>query len=849
MLTIIQFFLMIACTSLLALGAFTETPKDHLSPEWKVVQESGSEGVLMMQGENGLLFNGFEKPALPPARAADYIVERAVDLQSDFTALLELEWHLSQNAMGECLLQLYTAKGELAAETGLFDAWLTGCARAAGWVGPGRKGDAFWLSDNGHETFAITRSQGRIAIHCGSWKLDEQSVASEAITRIRLHIRQHLVYDKDKTTLLSRPGEFTLHRIEVTDKVLPPPKPRYAPVEHPVPWKLEKPIVGYWAGPQITDELAVQLEEGGWNLAWGMTVSDLDIMQKHGIRGILWVTIPAAKSPENDQRLRWWLDSVRHHPAVLAVHCGDEPGGARMDAASKGVAFFMKEAPELLHFNNMYPINASNKQLNHEGTPQEAYQAHIKEYFEKLHPQLLSYDKYNLWHDGDDGAFFLNQAIIRKAALKYGVPSMNILQGCSWTPGIRVPNGDEYRYLVYCSLAYGSKGIMNYVYGHPRHWGSALDIETGKTTPLYDAMKSINREFTAIATELMPLTSQAVWHAGEIPFGADAHPENASVQFSPKLPNISQGLEDATINYAQGNNYFNRRPPVKGFLTGCFGNGDGVSHLLVVNLDYKNDVTAVLVAPAALEAFTPEARQWRSIGGSGLSIRPGGGVLLRYANGKHFPLLKGNAAKPVVVVAERHAEQTQKEQSMAYAVDFTQGTLPMGWRSDYSRGCDGLDYTLGSEGLIINGLKNAEGAEAEAHLATLISPIAGDFSIHIEYDIPENTPEAANEIIFRFDVPNGENLIQASIEGGKIAKGLPGWNAKELSRRNWEIRHLSHKDFTITRRGDIFNVQAGILHGCLVCTGDTSPIANLTIIARGTNARIIIKRITIAKLE
>ena len=131
----------------------------------------------------------------------------------------------------------------------------------------------------------------------------------------------------------------------------------------------------------------------------------------------------------------------------------------------------------------------------------------------------------------------------------------------------------------------------------------------------------------------------------------------------------------------------------------------------------------------------------------------------------------------------------------------------------------------------------------------MISPIAGDFSIHIEYDIPENTPEAANEIIFRFDVPNGENLIQASIEGGKIAKGLPGWNAKELSRRNWEIRHLSHKDFTITRRGDIFNVQAGILHGCLVCTGDTSPIANLTIIARGANARIIIKRITIAKLE
>ena len=212
-------------------------------------------------------------------------------------------------------------------------------------------------------------------------------------------------------------------------------------------------------------------------------------------------------------------------------------------------------------------------------------------------------------------------------------------------------------------------------------------------------------------------------------------------------------------------------------------------------------------------------------------------------------MLKGNAATPIVVVEKKPAVQSEQEQATAYAVDFTKGVLPAEWHLGYIKGCEGLDYTISSAGLLVNGLKKAEGADAEAHLSASISPIAGDFSIHIEYDVPEDAQNAANELIFKFDLPNGENLIQASVEGGKVAKGLPGWNARVHSRRDWEIRHLSHKDFTITRRGDIYNVQAGILHGCLVCAGDTSPIAAITIIARGAHAHLVIKRITIAPLE
>ena len=838
-------------SSLALFGAFAENPKGSLSAEWKQIRMNGTEGVIVEPCDDAFNVTGFKAVALPPAKAANYTVERQLgSVKGDFTASLDLEWKAPSNAMGEAYIQLFTADNQLAAEAGVMDGWIAGSPRVNGWVGPGRKGAAFWLSDIGREQFVITRKGDRITIHCGSWKIDDQIGTTAPISRITLTFQQYLHYDKDNKTLLSAFGNFKVHGISFTEQALPPPAPRVAQVERKQKWEVGKPIVAYWAGPQLTEELAQQLEEGGWNLAWGMTVSDLDILYKHGLRGILWVTVKPT-SPENEHRLRWWLDSLRNHPAMYAVHCGDEPGGPKMDGCAKEVAFFEREAPEILHYNNMFPIGASNKQLGHPGTPLEAYKLHIAEYFEKLHPQLLSYDKYHLWHDGDDGCFFLNQSVIRKAALEYGVPSMNILQGCSWSPGLRVPNGDEYRYLAYCSLAYGSQGISNYVYGYKGHWGCALDPETNKTTPLYDAMKSINREFVAIASEVQPLKSLAVWHAGDIPFGADAIPENASFTFSPKLQNVSQGLEEAKINYVQGNNYFNRRPAPKGFLTGCFGKDGQVSHILVVNLDYKHAATTKIATPEKLEIFDQTTRKWSALNSAKaeLNIPKASGVLLRYANGKTAPLLAKGADKAIVVVADRPKAQDTTVAAGDFSIDFTKGKLPQNWRGDYHKECSGIDLTCNASGLVINGLKDTKSMEAEAHLATSIAPVSGDFECRIEYEVPENVATTANSISFRLDVPNGESLITATVEGGKFAKGTHGWNGKDFAKRDWEIRHFTDKSFTITRRGDIFNVQGGIMHGCLQCTGDISPVGNVTIIVKGPNSRLIIKNISVRKIE
>jgi hypothetical protein len=68
-------------------------------------------------------------------------------------------------------------------------------------------------------------------------------------------------------------------------------------------------------------------------------------------------------------------------------------------------------------------------------------------------------------------------------------------------------------------------------------------------------------------------------------------------------------------------------------LLGYFGKtGDTKpTHVLVVNLDYKNLTSTTLVGPGPMEIFDAVSGKWRSSGGSRvkLSIHPGGGSLLR----------------------------------------------------------------------------------------------------------------------------------------------------------------------------------------------------------------------------
>ena len=384
-------------------------------------------------------------------------------------------------------------------------------------------------------------------------------------------------------------------------------------------WQIDEPIVTYWAGPPMTDAVAKQMADGNWNLVW-CRESELDTAHKYGLRALLHDPLlsPANLDQPNEKaKLDALIQRVRNHPALYSYYIIDEPSASAFSELSRLTAYLSKLDPSHNSYINLFPIYANNQQLGTAGEPIPAYQEHLRQFVETLKPNLISYDHYHFTANGDGSQYFLNLAMIRQTALDARVPFLNIVQACSWTPSMRIPIGDELRWLVYTSLAYGAQGISYYVYSHPNHNG-AMATADGVPTPLYYVAKDLNHEFAVIAKQLQPLQSLGVYHLGMLPPGTLPLPDKAAFTLDPALP----VMDDAPPQ------------PVKGMLLGYFGKVDSPSHVLVVNLDYKQNVTRTLVGPGRLEIFDTATLKWSVVGTNRaeLHIQPGGGVLVRVAS-------------------------------------------------------------------------------------------------------------------------------------------------------------------------------------------------------------------------
>jgi hypothetical protein len=393
-------------------------------------------------------------------------------------------------------------------------------------------------------------------------------------------------------------------------------------------WTVGSPIVTYYAGPGyhptgpgMTEAAARQMAEGGFNVVW-CGEQELDVVHRHGLRAQLrdGLLSPATlEDPVRRAALDALIDRVRRHPALYCYFITDEPSAAEFPGLGKLVAYLRQRDPARMAYINLFPTYANNQQLGTEGDTVTAYREHLRQFVQIVKPDLISYDHYQFASDGDLEGYFLNLAMIRRASLDAGLPFLNIVQACSWTPVRRVPNADEMRYLVYTTLAYGAQGISYYVYCWPGHDGG-IALPDGTPTPIYHALETLNREFVAIAQQLQPLDSLAAYHAGMIPQGAQPLPHDAPFRLDPPLPPLEiQPLQR-----------------IRGALLGYFGNSGQTTHVVVVNLDYQTDCTITLVGPGDLETFDATSGTWAAAGGprAELLLPGGGGKLVRLASGR-----------------------------------------------------------------------------------------------------------------------------------------------------------------------------------------------------------------------
>jgi len=386
-------------------------------------------------------------------------------------------------------------------------------------------------------------------------------------------------------------------------------------------WKVGTPIVTYWAGPAMSDATARQMADGGWNVVW-CGEKDLDLVHRHGLRAQLHdglISPASLDNPAQREKLDALIERVRRHPALYCYYLTDEPAAAAFPALGKLVAHLRQRDPAHVAYINLFPTYASNEQLGTKGDTVAAYKEHLRQYVEVVRPSLVSYDHYQFAKEGDTAAYFLNLAMIRRASQDAGVPFLNIVQACTWAPSMRVPAGDEVRYLVYTSLAYGAQGISYYVYCTSGHTGG-IALADGTPTPLYHVLKSVNRQFAAIAGQVQPLASLGVYHAGMTPPGAEPLPNDAPFRFDPPIAQMPYKAPER----------------VRGMLLGLFGQAAGPgkpaapTHAVVVNLDYKAEAARAVIGPGSLELFDADAGTWSPAAGRvELRLPPGGGKLLR----------------------------------------------------------------------------------------------------------------------------------------------------------------------------------------------------------------------------
>jgi hypothetical protein len=376
------------------------------------------------------------------------------------------------------------------------------------------------------------------------------------------------------------------------------------------PWRVGTPIVTYWAGPALNDAAAAQMAEGGFNLVW-CREDELPTAQRHGLRGLLQDALLSPATLDTAaprEKLDALIARVRTQPALDAYFITDEPSAGAFPGLGRLVAYLRERDPAHLAYINLFPTYANNEQLGTKGDVVTAYREHLRQFVDVVRPGLLSYDHYQFAVGHDNDQYFLNLAMIQRAAQDAGLPFLNIVQAATWTPSMRVPNTNEVRYLVFTSAAYGAQGISYYVYCHPGHTGG-IALPDGTPTPLFYELKRANREFVALATQLQPLRLLGAYHTAMREPGCVPLPADAAFHL------------DVAKSTA--------RP--RGFLLTVFGCSTTASDACVVNLDYTTAATATVVGPAPLEVFDATTGQWSAGEGNSakLELRPGEGKLVR----------------------------------------------------------------------------------------------------------------------------------------------------------------------------------------------------------------------------
>jgi hypothetical protein len=176
---------------------------------------------------------------------------------------------------------------------------------------------------------------------------------------------------------------------------------------------------------------------------------------------------------------------------MLGYNIVDEPRLEDALNTKKWISYFQKNDPEKLAYVNLLPefgFDAKNK-----------YEKYLDEYLydsnKNNNPEVVCYDHYP-FHPKDSRNYFYNLYIIRKKAGEkpfwcYPLSAMHL----SYID----PDENYLRFMVFCPIAYGAKGIIYFTYEHVKQPDYKSEIvNNGVKEERYYIVKTINHYVTDI---------------------------------------------------------------------------------------------------------------------------------------------------------------------------------------------------------------------------------------------------------------------------------------------------------------------------------------------------------------
>jgi hypothetical protein len=276
------------------------------------------------------------------------------------------------------------------------------------------------------------------------------------------------------------------------------------------------------------------MAECNFNMAGFVLAVDLPMCRKLGLGAIV-LPPPEAGAPlkfqsqwkeltdeEIDRRIRAMVRYAGSSPAVKGYFIMDEPGASDFPALGKAVAAVKKYAPGKLAYINLFPDYATAGAPNLSQLGTSNYTEYLERFVAEVHPQMLSYDNYQVEYSADlkrsevAASYFRNLAEVRRVGQRHHLPCVQIVAANQLGPEHTIPTPANLALQAYTTLGAGFRGITWYTYYDRGYHYASIDVE-GRKSPTWGYLSEVNRQVATLAPIMSRLVSTGIYFSAPSP--------------------------------------------------------------------------------------------------------------------------------------------------------------------------------------------------------------------------------------------------------------------------------------------------------------------------------------------